>query len=67
MPPLSVVLETLSGSSWFSTLDFRQGFLQVDIREQDREKITFYSTQGLIQNRGSACATHRPPTSLSWT
>ncbi|PAA84541.1 hypothetical protein BOX15_Mlig014170g1 [Macrostomum lignano] len=51
LPPLSAALDALTGSSWFSTLDLRQGFLQVELREQDREKTAFYTTQGLMQYR----------------
>ena len=51
LPSISQALNSLAGSSWFSTLDLRQGFHQVEVRPEDREKTAFYSTQGLMQFR----------------
>jgi len=51
LPNLHQAMDALAGSEWFSTIDCRQGFNQVDIEESDRHKTAFYSTQGLLQFR----------------
>ncbi|GFW53059.1 retrovirus-related Pol polyprotein from transposon 412 [Trichonephila clavipes] len=50
--PLSRIddtLDTLSGHKWFSTLDLKSGYWQVEIHPEDREKTAFTSGQGLWQ------------------
>ncbi|GFS77432.1 retrovirus-related Pol polyprotein from transposon 412 [Trichonephila clavipes] len=42
-------LDTLSGHKWFSTLDLKSGYWQVEIHPEDREKTAFTSGQGLWQ------------------
>ncbi|GBM33055.1 Retrovirus-related Pol polyprotein from transposon 297 [Araneus ventricosus] len=42
-------LDALNGSQWFSTLDLKSGYWQVEIRPEDREKTAFASGQGLWQ------------------
>ena len=39
-------LETLSNSSWFSTLDMRKGYWQVEVDENDRPKTAFATGNG---------------------
>ncbi|GFY29442.1 retrovirus-related Pol polyprotein from transposon 412 [Trichonephila clavipes] len=39
----------LSGHKWFSTLDLKSGYWQVEIHPEDREKTAFTSGQGLWQ------------------
>jgi hypothetical protein len=41
-------LETLAGAKWFSTLDVRSGYWQVDLH-LDKEKTAFPTGQGLLQ------------------
>ena len=42
-------LDALSGSSWFSTLDLKSGYWQVEVEEQEREKTAFTAGNGLWQ------------------
>ena len=35
------VLESLGGSQYFSSLDCRSGYWQIDVQEEDRDKTTF--------------------------
>jgi hypothetical protein len=51
LPHLQQALDCLAGCSWFSTIDMRQGFLQVEINEADRQKTAFYTPSGLMQFR----------------
>ncbi|GES72730.1 retroviral-like aspartic protease 1 [Rhizophagus clarus] len=41
LPRIDDMLETLSGSQWFSSLDLASGFWQVELDQKDREKSTF--------------------------
>ncbi|PAA51672.1 hypothetical protein BOX15_Mlig023015g11 [Macrostomum lignano] len=51
LPHLHQALDSLAGCSWFSTIDMRQGFLQVEVREEDRPLTAFYTPSGLMQFR----------------
>ena len=42
---------TLSGSKWFSTLDLKSGYWQVEIAEKDRDKTEFYTSDRLFELR----------------
>jgi hypothetical protein len=42
-------LDTLAGAKWFSTLDLKSGYWQVDVHPDDREKIAFSTSQRLWQ------------------
>ncbi|UYV62799.1 K02A2.6-like [Cordylochernes scorpioides] len=42
-------LTTLAGSSWFSTLDLKNGYWQVGVHPADREKTAFSTGNGLYQ------------------
>ena len=42
-PNLPQDLDVLACNKWFSTIDSRQGFNQVEIEESDRYKTVFYS------------------------
>ncbi|GBM81623.1 hypothetical protein AVEN_82351-1 [Araneus ventricosus] len=39
-------LDALNGSQWFTTLDLKNGYWQVEVRPEDREKIAFTTGQG---------------------
>ena len=41
LPRIDDSLEALSGSKWWSCLDMKSGYWQVDIREEDRHKTAF--------------------------
>ncbi|GFX10686.1 retrovirus-related Pol polyprotein from transposon 412 [Trichonephila clavipes] len=49
LPRIDDTLDTFSGHKWFSTLDLRSGYWQVEIHPEDREKTAFTSGQGLWQ------------------
>ncbi|GFX74346.1 retrovirus-related Pol polyprotein from transposon 412 [Trichonephila clavipes] len=49
LPRIDDTLDTLSGHKWFSTLDLKSGYWQVEIHPKDREKTAFTSGQGLWQ------------------
>ncbi|GFY16524.1 retrovirus-related Pol polyprotein from transposon 412 [Trichonephila clavipes] len=38
LPRIDDTLDTLSGHKWFSTLDLKSGYWQVEIHPEDREK-----------------------------
>lgn len=48
-PRVDDTLDTLSGSEWFSTLDFKSGYWQVEVDKEDREKTAFCTHEGLFQ------------------
>ena len=41
LPHLHQAMDALAGSTWFATIDCKQGFNQVEIEEADRYKIAF--------------------------
>ena len=43
IPRVDDTLDTLSGSTWFSTNDLRTGSWQVQMAPADRKNITFYT------------------------
>lgn len=49
LPQVDTTLDALSGSSWFSILDLKSGYWQVEVEEQDREKTAFTAGNGLWQ------------------
>ncbi|GFV16328.1 retrovirus-related Pol polyprotein from transposon 412 [Trichonephila clavipes] len=49
LPRIDDTLDTLSGHKWFSTLDLKSGYWQVELHPEDREKTAFTSGQGLWQ------------------
>lgn len=49
LPRIDDTLDTLSGATWFSTLDLQSGYWQVEIDEKDKEKTAFSIGNGLWQ------------------
>ena len=49
MPRVDECLESLSGSTMFTTLDLASGYWQVEVNEGDRQKTAFSTTQGHFQ------------------
>lgn len=49
LPRIEDILDQLGGSAYFSTLDLSQGFHQVLIHEEDKEKTAFSSNFGHYQ------------------
>jgi hypothetical protein len=48
LPRIDDTLDTLAGAKWFSTLDLKSGYWQVDLHP-DKEKTAFSTGQGLWQ------------------
>ncbi|GBL74224.1 Transposon Ty3-I Gag-Pol polyprotein, partial [Araneus ventricosus] len=48
-PRIDDTLNALNGNQWFSTLDLRSGYWQVEVRPEDREKTDFTTRQGRWQ------------------
>ncbi|GBN88600.1 Retrovirus-related Pol polyprotein from transposon 297 [Araneus ventricosus] len=49
LPRIDDTLDALNGSQWFTTLDLKSGYWQVEVRPEDREKTAFTTRQGLWQ------------------
>ena len=49
LPRVDDTLDALAGSLWFTTLDFTNGYWQVKVTEDDREKTAFTTGRGLYQ------------------
>ena len=49
LPRIDTTLDALAGSKWFSTLDMKCGYWQVNLEESDREKTAFSTGCGLWQ------------------
>ncbi|GBN22444.1 Transposon Ty3-I Gag-Pol polyprotein, partial [Araneus ventricosus] len=49
LPRIDDILDVLNRSQWFSTLDLKGGYWQVENRLEDREKTTFTTGQELWQ------------------
>ncbi|GBN32942.1 Retrovirus-related Pol polyprotein from transposon 297 [Araneus ventricosus] len=47
LPRIDDTLDALNGSQWFTTLDLKSGYWQIEIRPEDREKTAFTTDQGL--------------------
>lgn len=48
-PCIDEVLDSLSGSRWFSVLDLRSGYYQIAMAEEDKEKTAFICPLGFFQ------------------
>ena len=51
LPRIDETLEALAGSQWFSSLDLRSGYWQVELAPDDKEKTAFSTGAGLWQFR----------------
>lgn len=49
LPRIDAILDALGGSSWFSTLDLKSGYWQIEMDAADREKTAFSMDGGLWQ------------------
>lgn len=47
LPRIYDMLDTLSGSQWFTTLDLVSEYWQVEVLPEDREKTVFCTPEGL--------------------
>ena len=48
LPRIDDLLDALHGAKWFLTLDLKNGYRQVPITEQDKEKTTFRTSSGQL-------------------
>ena len=51
LPRVDDLLDSLADAQWFSTLDLRSGYWQVEVNPADREKTAFSTPHGLFQFR----------------
>jgi len=51
LPRVDDLLDSLADAQWFSTLDLRSGYWQVEVDPADREKTAFSTPYGLYQFR----------------
>ena len=49
IPRIDETLDTLTGTTLFSTLDLRSGYWQVEVDPKDREKTAFCTPEGLFE------------------
>ena len=49
LPRIDDLLDSLSGSHWFTTLDLASGYWQVAMHEEDVEKTAFITAKGLYE------------------
>ena len=45
-PKIDSILDSLTGSTYFTTLDLASGYWQVEVEEQDKEKTAFFTPKG---------------------
>ncbi|GBM15597.1 hypothetical protein AVEN_95237-1 [Araneus ventricosus] len=49
LPRIDDTLDALNGSQWFSTLDLKSGYWQVEIQPEEKKRPAFTTGQGLWQ------------------
>ena len=49
LPRVDDSLDTLAGSKWFTTLDLKSGYWQVEVDPEHREKTAFCTQEGLFE------------------
>ncbi|GFX09598.1 retrovirus-related Pol polyprotein from transposon 17.6 [Trichonephila clavipes] len=49
LPRIDNTLDTLAGNTWFSTLDLKSGYWQIELHPDDKKKTAFTMGQGLWQ------------------
>ncbi|UYV61766.1 hypothetical protein LAZ67_1006427, partial [Cordylochernes scorpioides] len=49
IPRIDEVLDTLQGSKYFSAIDLKSGYWQVEVEEKDKEKTAFTTAYGLYE------------------
>ena len=49
IPRVDDTLDTLSDSTWFSTIDLKSGYWQVEMAPEDKEKTAFCTQEGLFE------------------
>ena len=51
LPRVEDILDSMHGAEWFTTLDLRSGYWQVEVEPSDRTKTAFSTPYGLYQFR----------------
>ena len=51
IPKIQEIISTLRDYKYFSVIDLKDGFFQINIKPEDREKTTFYTGERLMQFR----------------
>ena len=49
LPRIDECLDTMTGSAWFSTIDLRSGYFQVELVVEDAHKTAFITRRGLFE------------------
>ena len=49
LPRIDTTLDALEGSKWFSTLDMKSGYWQIELEQAHKEKTPFSTSHGLWQ------------------
>ena len=49
LPKIEDILTSLSGAKWFSTLDLKSGYYQIEMHEDDKEKTAFACPLGFYE------------------
>ena len=49
IPKIEEVLHSLSGSAWFSCLDLKSGYYQIEMEEEDKQKTAFWCPLGFYE------------------
>ena len=60
LPRINDVLDTLAGSTLFSTFDLISDYWQVGLHQEDKKKTTFCTSEGLYEL--AFCLCNRPAT-----
>lgn len=47
LPRIGNTLDSLSGAKWLSTLDLKSGYWQVELHQNNKEKIAYTTGNGL--------------------
>ena len=48
LPNIEETFSALIGSKWFSVVDLKSGYYQVEMEEEDKQKKHFYYTYGVL-------------------
>ena len=63
LPRIDATLDSLAGTTYFTTLDLASGYWQVGVEEQDKETTAFSTTEGHLEfNLMSFGLTNTPAT-----
>lgn len=63
LPNLEEMFSALSGSKWFTVLDLKSGYYQIEVEEEDKEKTAFVTPLGFWEfNRMPQGITNAPST-----